>query len=237
MSIAQRKHVIIYTDGSCIGNPGPGGYGAVLLYGRIRKELSGGFRYTTNNRMEILAAIVALEMLREPCAVTLYTDSEYLANSMMQGWAERWRQNGWKRKNERVPNADLWARLLDARAAHDVRFEWVKGHAGNPENERCDFLCRQAASAPNLPADAGYEGACHREARGDALETPSTMPVAKRKVTEEGQPCRKCGIPVTKEIPRAKNRRPGQAYAYEYYLRCPACATMYMVDAAKRELS
>lgn len=151
------KQITLYTDGACIGNPGPGGYGAVLLYGGRRRELSGGVRLTTNNRMEILAAIVGLEALKERCAVTVYSDSQYLVDAMTQGWAARWRANGWKRnKKEHASNADLWARLLDLCASHEVRFVWVKGHAGNRENERCDQLAERAA-ARGEGVDGGYE--------------------------------------------------------------------------------
>jgi ribonuclease HI len=152
------KHVIIYTDGACTGNPGPGGYAVVLTYRQKRREISGGFRRTTNNRMEIMAAIVGLESLRYRCAVTIYTDSQYLVNGIMRGWARRWRTNGWMRNPaEPAINADLWARLLDLCAQHEVRFEWVRGHAGDTENERCDRLSVAAAQGEGLPADEGYE--------------------------------------------------------------------------------
>jgi len=152
------KHITIYTDGACIGNPGPGGYGVVLLYGQHRKELSGGFRRTTNNRMEIMAAIVGLRSIKQKCAVTVHTDSQYLADSMMKGWAARWRTQGWKRnKKEMASNPDLWEQLLDVCQHHEVTFAWVRGHAGNTENERCDTLSVQAAQQKNLPRDDGYE--------------------------------------------------------------------------------
>jgi len=151
------KEVVIYTDGAAEPNPGPGGYGVVLKYGRQRKELSGGFRLTTNNRMELLAAIAGLEALKEPCQVRLYSDSEYLVKAMTLGWVERWKSKGWKRtKKEKAANPDLWERLLEVSSQHDVEFVWVKGHAGNPENERCDRLSSLALKAPNLPEDAGY---------------------------------------------------------------------------------
>lgn len=168
------KEVILYTDGACVGNPGPGGYGAVLLYGSKRREISGGFRRTTNNRMEIMAAIAGLEALRYPCAVTIYTDSQYLANSVMKGWALRWRARGWKRDNRVVPNSDLWERLLNFCSLHRVTFEWVKGHAGTIENERCDRLSVKAAALPDLPPDEGYENAPQRGA-GDLLDLGSAQ--------------------------------------------------------------
>ena len=148
----------IYTDGACIGNPGRGGYGVVLLYDEHRKELSGGYRKTTNNRMEILAAIVGLEALKQGCHVQVYSDSQYLVNAMELGWAGKWRANGWRRnKREKALNPDLWKRLLGLCEHHDVKFAWVRGHVGNPENERCDELATEAARQPNLPVDEGYE--------------------------------------------------------------------------------
>jgi ribonuclease HI len=156
--MGEQKQVVIYTDGACIGNPGPGGYGVVLLYGPHRKELFGGFRLTTNNRMEIMAAIAGLQALKQKCTVTIYTDSQYLADSIMKGWVQRWWSNGWMRnKKEPAINPDLWEQLLALCTQHDVRFEWVRGHAGNAENECCDHLSLQAAQQSDLPVDAGYE--------------------------------------------------------------------------------
>jgi len=138
------KKVKIYTDGACSGNPGPGGYGAILIYGNHQKEFSGGEPKTTNNRMEVLAAIIALEALKETCHVELYSDSRYLVDTIEKGWAKRWKKNNWKRnKNEPALNVDLWERLLTVLEKHKVDFFWVKGHAGHPENERCDELARE----------------------------------------------------------------------------------------------
>ncbi len=156
--MSERPQVTIYTDGGALGNPGPGGFGVVMLYNQHRKELSGGYRLTTNNRMELMAAIRGLETLNKPCDVTLYTDSRYVADSINQGWAKRWRANGWrKNKTEKALNPDLWERLLDLLEQHHVRVMWVKGHAGNRENERCDQLSVAAARQPDLPADEVYE--------------------------------------------------------------------------------
>jgi ribonuclease HI len=150
--------VTIYTDGACDPNPGPGGYGVVLLEGGRRRELSGGFRLTTNNRMEIIAAIIGLEALGSPVKVRLYSDSEYLVKAMTQGWAERWKSSNWKRnRHEKALNADLWKKLLELCEKYQVEFKWVKGHAGNRENERCDQLSSAALKRPNLPIDEGYE--------------------------------------------------------------------------------
>jgi ribonuclease HI len=156
--MSELKHVTIYTDGACIDNPGPGGYGVVLLHKGARKELSGGFRRTTNNRMEIMAALAGLQALKYPCTVTLYSDSQYLVNTMMKGWAQRWRARGWMRTpKEKARNHDLWAQMLDVCAQHRVTFTWVRGHAGNVENERCDVLSVAAAQRRHLPADDSYE--------------------------------------------------------------------------------
>lgn len=151
------KTVTIYTDGACSGNPGPGGYGTVLLYGEARKELSGGYRLTTNNRMEILAVIKGLEALKEPCIVMLYSDSRYVVDAIEKGWVAKWRQNGWMRnKKERAQNVDLWERMTALLEKHQVSFHWVKGHADNPENERCDELARMAIQSGSLLEDEMY---------------------------------------------------------------------------------
>lgn len=150
------KQVTLYTDGACSGNPGPGGYGAILTYGKHSKQLSGGFRNTTNNRMEILAVIKGLELLKEPCTVTVVTDSQYVANAMNKGWARKWRSNGWRRGNkEKALNVDLWQKLLDLADKHRVSFQWVRGHNGHPMNERCDTLAVAASRRPDLPRDSG----------------------------------------------------------------------------------
>lgn len=153
----ESETILIYTDGACLGNPGPGGYGAVLLYKGNRKELSGGYRRTTNNRMELMGAIVALEALKSRSKVTLYSDSKYVVDAVEKGWAQKWRRNGWRKPDKQMAmNPDLWERLLTACSKHDVRFAWVKGHAGDVENERCDVLANTAAKAQELEADHGY---------------------------------------------------------------------------------
>ncbi len=148
------NEVTIYTDGSCLGNPGPGGYGAVLIHPKKRTELSKGFRETTNNRMEMMAVIIALEALTEPCKITLYTDSQYVKNAFTQKWIVNWQKNGWKTAAKKpVKNKDLWQRMIPLIKSHDVTWKWVKGHAGDPENERCDELARTAASGTGLAED------------------------------------------------------------------------------------
>lgn len=139
------KKVTIYTDGACSGNPGPGGWGAVLQYGEHRKELSGGEPHTTNNKMELTGVIEALRLLREPCEIDLYSDSKYVVDGITKGWAKGWRARGWK-KSDKTPakNPELWGALLDLLEVHTVRFHWVKGHADNPFNNRCDELAVEA---------------------------------------------------------------------------------------------
>src|SRR6266566_4454594 len=215
----EVPHVQIYTDGACEPNPGPGGYAVVLLHPKRRMETNGGFHLTTNNRMEIYAAIKGLELLKKPCKVTLYSDSQYLVNAMMDGWVTAWKKRDWWRINkERAVNIDLWQRLLALCETHEVKFVWLKGHSGHKENERCDQLSCAALRQPNLPADEGYETRPADEGRRPRL-------------TEEGQPCWKCSTPVIKQKPR---KRPSRDYYYEYYLYCPKCHATYEVEEAKR---
>ncbi len=211
----------IYTDGACDPNPGPGGYGVVLLHPKKRLEASGGFRLTTNNRMEIYAAIRGLELLKRPCELTLLSDSQYLVNAITQGWATAWKKRDWWRTNkERAINIDLWQKLLALCDEHKVQFVWVRGHAGNKENERCDELSCAALRQPNLPPDEGYE---------NKAPDPERRP----RLTEAGQPCWKCGTSVIRQKARS---RPNREYYYEYYLCCPKCQATYEVEEAKRQV-
>ena len=140
------KQVEIFTDGACQGNPGPGGWGAILRYKGYEKEISGGEANTTNNRMELSALIEALKLLKEPCEITLYSDSQYVCNGLLKGWAKKWKQNNWMRnKKEPALNPELWDELLGLSDRHKLNIIWVKGHAGHPENERCDRLAVAAA--------------------------------------------------------------------------------------------
>ncbi len=216
--MSNLPNVCIYTDGGCEPNPGAGGYGAVLVHPKKRREASGGFRLTTNNRMEILAAIVGLELLKQPCKVTLYSDSQYLVKAMTEGWVAAWkRKNWWRTKTERPENADLWQRLDVLCQAHQVNFRWVKGHAGHSENEFCDRLAMAALRQPNLPMDHGYEN------------KPETEGV--RPDMQEGEPCYKCSTPVIK---REGKRKRNCDYYFEYHLWCPKCEIAYHVESAKR---
>ncbi len=162
---AAKMRVIAYTDGSSRGNPGPGGYGAVLLYTdpagvTHTRDLSAGYRLTTNNRMELMGAIAALEALKRPCEVELHSDSQYVVNAFNQHWVDGWVKRGWRGANKKpVANPDLWQRLLAAMGPHDVRFLWVRGHAGNELNERADELATAAADGTDLLDDEGFVGA------------------------------------------------------------------------------
>lgn len=137
---ANRKKVTIYTDGACSGNPGPGGWGAILQYKGQEKEMSGGEAHTTNNRMELMGVIQALETLKYPCEVQLYTDSKYIVDAVTKGWMKSWQAKGWKRKDGELKNPDLWQKIWELLLYHTVTFHWVKGHAENPYNNRCDAL-------------------------------------------------------------------------------------------------
>lgn len=166
---ASKTSVVAYTDGACIGNPGPGGFAAILIYGSHRKELAGGYRLTTNNRMELMAAIAALDALKAPCRVILHTDSKYLAEAMTKGWPHLWKAKGWRRpKRGKALNPDLWEKLLGLCSKHEVEFKWVRGHSGDRENERCDALSMRAATRKHLPPDKGYD-------RDPESHPPATM--------------------------------------------------------------
>lgn len=233
-----NKDVTIYTDGGCEPNPGPGGYGVVLIFGKHRKELSGGYRLTTNNRMELLAVIKGLEALRERCSVKIFSDSKYIVKAINEGWIERWKARDWqRRKNQMAANHDLWKQLDQLCHQHQVVFHWVKGHNDIPENERCDQLAFQALTQENLLKDEFYENTSGLD--------PATIKFEKQKyhrnqtnksyvkITQEGQPCRKCSTPVIKKIPK-KRIKSEKAYYFDYYYFCPECKTMYMVEEAKR---
>lgn len=250
-AMKPTDEIQIFTDGSSTGNPGPGGWAVLMREGGKMREFSGGFRETTNNRMELYAAIKALESLPKGARVRIFSDSRYLVEGITQGWAETWRAKGWRQtKNKPTPNADLWIRLLAAVEQRTVSWEWVRGHVGHPENEKADRLAQRAAGGRNLPADEGYEnqpsGAENNqpglfesktiEAMPGGVEKAAVRPAESRgKVVREGQACRKCGMPVVRQAPKRKISKK-QSHYYEYYLVCPNCGTIYLVDEAKREI-
>jgi ribonuclease HI len=156
--VAALPEVEIFTDGACLGNPGPGGYAAILVCGEKRIEVGGGFRRTTNNRMELMACISALQRLKARCRVSVHSDSKYVVDAMRLGWARKWKAKGWMRTpTEPAMNPDLWERLIELADAHETTFDWVKGHAGHPENEACDRMSVAWANRPDLPADEAFE--------------------------------------------------------------------------------
>jgi ribonuclease HI len=156
----MQGEITLYTDGAASGNPGPGGYGVVLIYGKHRLEKSGGFRLTTNNRMELLAVIAGLEALKIPASnVVVYTDSRYVSEAVNQGWLFQWETKGFRKKK----NPDLWKRFLAIYRQHKVRIVWIKGHSNNVENERCDRLAVEASAGKNLPEDTGYTAGMEQE--------------------------------------------------------------------------
>lgn len=156
-SVESVDTVELFTDGACKGNPGPGGWGALLVCKGVEKELWGGEANTTNNRMELLGVIVGLEALNRPCSVDVYTDSQYVVKAFNDHWVDGWLKRGWKSASKKpVKNVDMWKRLLDAMADHRVTYHWVRGHAGHPENERCDSLATAAADGEDLLIDTGF---------------------------------------------------------------------------------
>ena len=237
----QLPRVTIYTDGAAEPNPGAGGYGVVLLHPAKRLELSQGFQLTTNNRMELLAVIAGLEALTKPCRVTVVSDSKYVVESIDKGWVLKWQKKNWFRtRDERAKNADLWQRYLVAAEKHEVKMTWIKGHAGHEHNERCDELAVAAAKGTALEIDVGYQPdespADEKSAGLSGLVTRVT--VSGSKVTHKlpGEPCRKCGTPLVKAKPQRKKFKVTQKYYFEWYLHCPGCDEMYMVEEAKRML-
>tara|TARA_R110002033_G_scaffold171040_2_gene215394 strand:+ start:2510 stop:3247 length:738 start_codon:yes stop_codon:yes gene_type:complete len=226
----------LFSDGGAEPNPGKGGFGVILSYKGKQKEFFKGYELTTNNRMELMGVIFGLEQLKTKSNVQVFTDSKYVINGITKGWAEKWKKNGWKRKKN-VPaiNSDLWDRLLNAISEHNVEFNWVKGHSGHIENERCDTLANNGINSHELIEDVGYEP---KEVDNEQSSSTNTTFTKKSKVKIEnvGDECRKCGEPVIKKSPKKKKIKANQSYYFEYYLFCPSCKTMYMTEDGKREI-
>jgi ribonuclease HI len=227
--------VNIYSDGGAEPNPGKGGFGVILTFKEHKREFSQGYLLTTNNRMELMGVIFGLEKLKKTSNVNVYTDSQYVVNGITKGWAERWKSNNWFRtKSDKATNYDLWERLLNLILVHQsVTFYWVKGHAGHTENERCDQLANLALNGENLLEDTGYT--MTKSIVVEKKDTTKTVQnQSKIKILNEGDNCRKCKTPVIRKQTKKKAIKPNQAYYFDYYLFCPSCKTMYMVEEAKR---
>ncbi len=223
----SKKKVVIYTDGAAEPNPGPGGYGVVLISGENRKELSRGFRFTTNSRMELLAVIAGLETLKEsPLDITIYSDSKYVVDAVNQNWIAGWKKKNW----EKVKNTDLWKRFLSVHRKHNVNFKWVPGHRGIEENERCDQLAVEACKSANLQVDEGYEKS-HASKTGIP---PRKKVERKTNLPKIEKVCRHCSKPMIKKKPERKKLKPKQKYYYEWYFYCNECGKMYLAEEAKR---
>jgi ribonuclease HI len=233
----EIPEISLYSDGGAEPNPGKGGFGVIMSYKGIIREFSQGYELTTNNRMELLGVIYGLERLKTKSIVSVFTDSRYVIDGIEKGWAERWRSNNWYRtKTDKAVNFDLWDRLLTLISAQQkVTFNWIKGHAGHLENERCDELALAALEGDELLVDTAYKS---NQKEGAEKEVGVFIKNSFKiiKVNAEGDPCRKCGIGVVKKQTKKKMAKPGQTYYYEYTLICPGCKTMYLVEEAKREI-
>ncbi|MEO6732318.1 MAG: ribonuclease HI [Ferruginibacter sp.] len=236
MNWENIPEIDLYSDGGAEPNPGKGGFGVIMSYKGNKKEFSQGYQLTTNNRMELMGVIFGLERLKTKSIVNVYTDSQYVVYGITKGWAEKWRLKDWYRKqNSKAINHDLWARLLTLISNHEVKFNWVKGHDGHKENERCDVLADIALNSENLREDLGYEP---QEKLLSASSQVYLQGNSKgRKIENENDLCRKCGTPVIKKQPPKKAVKPNQSYFYEYYLYCPSCKTMYLVEEGKRDIT
>jgi len=219
-----RPQIFLYSDGGADPNPGTGGFGVILKHNDHKKEFSEGYKLTTNNRMELLAVIHGLEQIKVEAEVEVYSDSKYVVDAINKGWLTKWESNNWyRRKVGKVLNIDLWKRLLELMTMHSVKFSWVKGHNGHPENERCDELAGIAYKASDLKEDHQYI---------ERINSPSNI----GKITKEGDTCRKCGTAVIKRINKLKKIKKSQSYYFEYYFFCPDCKALYHVEKAKRKI-
>lgn len=244
MNWEEIPEVDLYSDGGAEPNPGKGGFGVIMSYKGIKKEFSQGFRLTTNNRMELMGVIHGLERLKTKSIVNVYSDSKYVIDGISKGWAEKWKSNNWYRtKTEKAINFDLWERLLVLISKQqEVKFNWIRGHVGHPENERCDELANIALNGESLIEDTVYEENLFNET-GLEYSSSLTNTTIKNsfqnqkdstKIKNQGDSCRKCGSTVISKSTKKKEFKPGQTYYFEYYFLCPKCKTVYFVEEAKR---
>lgn len=244
MNWDEIPKIELYSDGGAEPNPGQGGFGVIMTYKGIKKEFSQGFRLTTNNRMELMGVIYGLERLKTKSIVNVYSDSRYVIDGITKGWAKKWRSNNWYRtKTEKAINCDLWERLLVLISnQQEVKFNWIRGHVGHPENERCDELANLALTSESLIEDTIYEENLYNET---GLEFNSSLTNTSEKINFQnkkdnikvkstGDPCRKCGSAVIFKHTKKKGFKPGQTYYFDYHFQCPKCKTVYLVEEAKR---
>ena len=228
----EIPEIDLFSDGGAEPNPGNGGFGVIMSYKGKRKEFFKGFRLTTNNRMELMGVIFGLERLKTKSKVNVYTDSKYVIDGIELGWAKKWRSKNWLRtRNKKAINHDLWAKLLKLIEQQElVKFHWVKGHDGHPENERCDQLANFGINSKELEEDDGYEP----NQETNSTSSPNITKQPKIKIKNEGDPCRKCGTSVIIKRPKKRKIKKNQSYYFEWYLFCPNCKQLYMVEEAKR---
>lgn len=234
----EIPNIELHSDGGAEPNPGKSGFGVILGYKGKQKEFYRGYELSTNNRMELMGVIFGLEQLKTKSNVQVFTDSQYVIDGITKGWAAKWKSNGWQRtKKQKAVNSDLWDRLLNAIAEHNVEFNWIKGHAGHTENERCDTLANMGINSKEVLEDIGYEPKENDTTEGTRAHVYSNKK-NNTKIEKEGDNCRKCGDSVVKKN-RKENKKikPHQTYYFEYVLWCPSCKTMYMTEDAKREVN
>ncbi len=246
MPSEEIPEIDLYSDGGAEPNPRKGGFGVIMSYKGTKKEFSQEFRLTTNNRMELRGVIHGLERLKTKSIVNVYSDSRYVIDGIEKGWAEKWKSNKWYRtKTEKAINYDLWDRLLILIANQQkVKFTWIRGHVGHPENERCDQLANIALNSESLIEDTVYEENLYQDtglefnsATINPTEANNSRPGKDSgKIKNEGDLCRKCGTAVIHKTGKKKEFKPGQTYYYEYYFLCPKCKTVYFVEDAKKFL-
>jgi ribonuclease HI len=233
----EIPEIYLYSDGGAEPNPGKGGFGVIMSYKGIKKEFSQGYQLTTNNRMELMGVIYGLEKLKTKSIVNVFTDSRYVVDGITKGWAEKWKSKNWFRTKDKLAvNHDLWERLLNLIShQQDVNFNWIKGHVGHLENERCDELAELALNGENLLPDIGY---IPKEDSTNSIDGSKNQGYyfKKTKIEKEGDLCNNCGTELIKKLPKNRKLKPKQTYYFEYSLICPRCKTIYLVEDAKRNI-
>lgn len=222
----EIPNIKLFTDGGASPNPGKGGFGTILSFNGRQKEFYAGYELTTNNRMELMAVIFGLEKIKTKAKVQVFSDSKYVIDGIEKGWALKWKKNNWiRKKNAFALNKDLWKRLLEVVDKHEVTFNWVKGHAGHRENERCDYLANLGIHADAKVKDEGYL---------DYLENIEDY--KENNIKKVGDLCKKCNVKVIKKPATIPKKTSEKKYYYEYYLYCSNCRAIYRTEDAKRDI-